>query len=434
MVQRHSENIGSYIPSFFEMHVDTNDDNMNINHLSLRDKTVLFHEYIHFLQDFMTGYGLFGIYVNSEYIRSVVNRIYSLKQCEFHVPISIEDNRDMVKVNKQLHGLVFGDTVGPDYLFIRDIIIDDDSVVDNPYLPTIQSAYLELASGDYLCFGAGAIMESMADLLESHCSPRGYIQSPEYPYKAAIKVADYYDLDFARDELRVLALCDCCLMTTHPGLRFVEIMMQIKDGKISFPTPESIYDYFYQQTYEYADGRGRGKLLQIYLENLNKIGELLKSYIKDTPVANSYYEWIDRLVNFAADIRKNDPYFMIRMAEETDLDRNGHWGYCICQVGTPLMGNNHAGHYFKIVPQKKKHDGEDVEFLKAIGEIKKVFDGNSHACSMYEWCQKSPMATPNRLCLTAPWRKCEESYLCPFAYLWKHWHLTGIYPIITDDE
>lgn len=41
--------LGSYIPTFFEMHVATRDDDMTINQMSDGDATVLFHEYIHFL-------------------------------------------------------------------------------------------------------------------------------------------------------------------------------------------------------------------------------------------------------------------------------------------------------------------------------------------------------------------------------------------------
>lgn len=65
--------LGYYIPSFFEMHVDTYHNDMTINKLPPGDMTTLFHEYIHFLQDFTTYYGLNGIYVHSQYLHSVVN-------------------------------------------------------------------------------------------------------------------------------------------------------------------------------------------------------------------------------------------------------------------------------------------------------------------------------------------------------------------------
>lgn len=64
---------------FFEMHVDTDKDNLTINKLTPVEMTELFHEYSHFLQDISTCYSLNGIYVYSEYLHSVVNRIWFIR-------------------------------------------------------------------------------------------------------------------------------------------------------------------------------------------------------------------------------------------------------------------------------------------------------------------------------------------------------------------
>ncbi len=40
--------LGYYIPTFFEMQIDSTDDNMIISKMSDIDATILFHEYIHF--------------------------------------------------------------------------------------------------------------------------------------------------------------------------------------------------------------------------------------------------------------------------------------------------------------------------------------------------------------------------------------------------
>ena len=92
-----SKTLGYYIPSFFEMHIDTNIDDLTINQLPIRDMTILFHEYIHFLQDFTTFYGLSAIYTHSEYLHSVVNRIYSNGSTSFLVPFEIKDNNAMIR-------------------------------------------------------------------------------------------------------------------------------------------------------------------------------------------------------------------------------------------------------------------------------------------------------------------------------------------------
>ena len=117
-----SKTLGYYIPSFFEMHIDTNIDDLTINQLPIRDMTILFHEYIHFLQDFTTFYGLSAIYTHSEYLHSVVNRIYSNGSTSFLVPFEIKDNNDNVLLNRQISQLTLGDTSEIDVLKISDII------------------------------------------------------------------------------------------------------------------------------------------------------------------------------------------------------------------------------------------------------------------------------------------------------------------------
>ena len=92
--------LGYYIPTFFEMHVATHDDNMIINQMSDGDATVLFHEYIHFLQDITTYYGLNNLYVQSEYLHSVVNRVKG--NLQFQVPYMIRDNKDNVLLNQKI--------------------------------------------------------------------------------------------------------------------------------------------------------------------------------------------------------------------------------------------------------------------------------------------------------------------------------------------
>ena len=86
--------------------MNTDCDDLTINKLPLKDMTVLFHEYIHFLQDFTTYYGLNSIYAYSEYLHSVTNRIYAIKTSDFPVPFVITDNTDNVLLNRQIQILL----------------------------------------------------------------------------------------------------------------------------------------------------------------------------------------------------------------------------------------------------------------------------------------------------------------------------------------
>lgn len=427
MTRLKSTVLGFYIPSFFEMHVNTSKDDMTINQLPLKDMTTLFHEYIHFLQDFTTIYGLGGIYVHSEYLHSVVNRIYNVPTKEFKVPFVINDNNDNVLLNKQIAALTLGDTSECITFEISDIVSGSDPLIKNPYLESVPNEIIISKNGDMWVFGAMAIMESMAYIMERCASPKGYVSSPEFPYMAAEKVANFIAPGFSDDPLMVLALCDMSLMSSNPGACFLRVMRGVRDGALHFDKPEDIYDHFYDQVAEYADGRPGSLLLSDFKKQLKVIESQLKSYLRDLPIVNAYYEWIDRLVAFALDWRENDRCFLLKMARHDDLATNGCFGYAISKVGTPLMSNNNPGAYYKITPEGATLD-MDVEYLKAIHEIENVFLDASHECSMFVWCKNSPHATANELCQISPWAKCREEKLCPFALAWRHWNLGGRTP------
>lgn len=419
--------LGSYIPTFFEMHVATRDDDMTINKMSDGDATVLFHEYIHFLQDITTFYGLNNLYVQSEYFHSVVNRVKG--NLQFQVPYMIRDNKDNVLLNQKICRLTNGDSEESSFYLVHSVDewSDDlaDDFISNPPISEIKNIVLN-QNDNMRSFGAIAIMESMAYILERLCSPNAYVSSPDYPYRAAELVAIYYDAKFGNDLLGVLALCDMSLQNSNPGLCFVNIMKLVGEGKLLFDTPESIYDYFYNRRVKSVYGRVTS-WQDSYNKLLNQVDTCLQDYIKGIDSLKSYHEWINHLVDFSRDWRNNDRYFLLKMARKNDLKKNDCWGYTVARIGSPLMVNAN-NHYFKL-PYDGMQEGESVEMYAALKEIYKLFLEGNKPCGLLTWCNDSLESTPNELCNTAPWKKVGETKLCPYAFFWRHWGLTGCEPV-----
>lgn len=410
--------LGYYLPTFFEMYVDIADDKMTISELNDADVTVVFHEYIHFLQDFTTYYGANNLYVQSEYMHSVVNRIKDKEQ--FFVPFQIEDNSDNVLLNRQICKLTNGDVEEAQCYEIKSVDTIEDPLLPNEFMPKIVSAALNIAEDDARSFGAMAIMESMAYIMERLCSPKGFVKSPDFPYRAAELVAQYYNADFGNNLEKVLALCDMALQNSNPGLCFVSIMKNIQSGRLNFDTPEDVYNYFY--SLKSRDVYGNETSLEtIFCKIVELVGYCLNDYIKGVPQLESYHIWIEHLISFAKDWRTNDRFFLLKMARQSDLKRNDYWGYAVARVGSQLMKNRNL-HYFKI-PYKGMKEGENTELFCALREIYNLFNHGKNECEMLEWCKDSPNSTPNKLCTTAPWRKSKEDRLCPYAFIWKHWGL-----------
>jgi len=342
----------------------------------------------------------------------------------FSVPFIIEDNNDNVLLNKYIDSFTQGDTMECNNYSVTDIIEGHDELLSNVYIQSVPNIILN-PNGEMRSFGAVAIKESIAFLMERLCSKSGYHSSPDYPYRAADIVADYYMPGFSDDSLKLLALCDMCLQTSNPGVCFVRTMKGVRDGKISFSSPESIYDYFYQQ--KTIDVNGEEDLfLNRFKELLGIVVSCLESYLRDIKIQASFYKWINNLATFAINWREHDRYFLLKMARYQDLATNGCWGKAIYETGTPLMRNN-LEHYFKI-PQYGVYSGMDVEYFKGIREIELLFEKGVKICSMYDWCKNSLLSTANSKCQTAPWEKCTEQELCPYALIWKHWNLSGKIP------
>lgn len=376
--------LGYYVPAFFEMHIDTESEDMIINQMPIEDATVLFHEYIHFLQDISSYYGLSRIYAYSEYLHKMICEICNLSQADFQIPMTLLHSNDNVKLNNDLIRLAEGDVGDKATFSITDVKISEDKLEENVHLRAVPSVMLEFSDDDIATFGAGAISESMAYLLERLCSPNGYKASPEYPYMAAEKVASFYDEEFAKDKLKILALCDMSLMCSNPGACFVRVMKNIKNKELLFASPEAIYDYFYESKTVKVTGE-ETSLIDAFVALQNTVVQCLKSYLKIEEINKSYYAWIDSIANFVIDWRQNDKYFLLTMARHNELFTSNCFGYCVKKIGTPLMSNNIPGCYFKIpIDEEYTESNMDVEYFKAIYQIESLLSKGKVSCDMYE--------------------------------------------------
>ena len=416
--------LGYYIPTFFEMHVQAVGDEMTISKLSDKEATVAFHEYIHFLQDITTYYGLNNLFVQSEYLHSVVNRVKNQKM--FNVPYQIPDNKDYVRLNQQVCKLTAGDNEDADVFSVLSVIDMEEDLSDYGKGIKFSTIVLNVEEDNMRSFGAIAIMESMAYILERLCSPKSYVLSPDFPYRSAELVAQYYDVEFGKDLMKVLALCDVSLQHSNPGWHFVYVMRQIKQGVLSFNTPEEIYDRLYSERVQMHNGKTQ-YWQDAFKELAEQVKSCLHSYITGIPTLQSYHDWVNHLVDFAKDWRSNDRYFLLKMARMSELKKNDYWGYVVAKVGSPLMVNDNNNHYFKIL-YVGMSSGESVEMYAGLKEVYDTFMNGQKCCGMHSWCLESPDSTPNKLCLTKPWRKVMEDKLCPYAFFWKHWELTGCEP------
>lgn len=72
-----SQTLSFYYPSFFYLSIGDNKDTYDISQMKDHDLSVFFHEYIHFIQDLTTFYGINRAYFINEYVKDLCQVIYS---------------------------------------------------------------------------------------------------------------------------------------------------------------------------------------------------------------------------------------------------------------------------------------------------------------------------------------------------------------------
>lgn len=419
------ENSNSYMPAFFYMNLKFPfyDSPMVLYNLSKRNLASFTHEYIHFLQDITTYWGLNNAYVYSEYMHGAINQVYEYPKGDFYVPLQLSDNVYNIRLNQAFVEECAGNYDEIDTLFIIDIEVKKEKVkYPDSYVKELEHVYLKLP-GRKIQFGARAIMESMAYLLEKQIAPGGS-GVYEYPYCSAEYVVLKEYPDFAK-HLNVLALCDLSLQYSNPGAIFIRTLREFKKEHYIPSNPEDLYGIFYnrpciQMNKECSFISGLFNLGQV-------VRERLKLYLNHS-LFESFHCIIDNLIICGLDYRINHPTFIIDIARSGDILYNDQMRFLFNRLGSPIIKDCNE-EYFIINPYSFSND--DLQYFPAIEQIMNLLSKGDDCCDMICWCQQS---TRNKVfvddrCINAPWERCTDTNLCPYAALWKHWNLSGYKPI-----
>ena len=436
------EECGSYLPGFFRMKLEFpfNESRLALNNLSKRNQASFFHEYIHFLQDISSFWCLNNAYVYSEYIHLACNVAYSQPDGELHLPIKVVFDETNVAANQWIVKNTIGDYEEIDNLFIKNYRFKEVKCpFTSSYAKKVKEVILQIQGGRKIHFGARAIMEGMAYMIEKRIAPGGKAPK-EYPYLAAEYLAKIIYPEFAESDLRLIALCDMSLQFTQPGKVFVETLERYKRSAV-IPTTEGIYSQFYVTPME---DKGRARYLgDSYFEFATMVAERLKLYLNCSPyampiglngrqlkvqplISKGYYNFhraIDNLVGFGINIRILKPHFFLYLAKGGETSENAWLRYAMHTTGFPLIEDvNHE--YFKI--PSSVIDEDAMEFFFAIEQISKTFEEGMSICEMIEICSSSKGVDPpvDDRCFMEPWKRVNDLKLCPYAFLWRHWNLS----------
>lgn len=456
MIERlYDRNYGYYEPSFFRMHLNTKEKIERIENLTPSVFATLCHEYIHFMQDITSIYGLGNIYNVVQFIKYSTNYIYKTGK-SFSVPIILDTSiitGSMIAFSKEIERITLGDTEPfSNVRIIKKPTPNSMPISGHLGMTKVPVIDIEIninnqLGTEFYSFGAMCIMESMAYILERKLSGVDD-QLPDLPYNSAKLVADIFYPKFSRNEYRLLALCDISLNSSNPAYTFVELLKEWKERKFLPHNACDLYDDFYKRQYELSEEtaasitKNHVTFLPEFEKYIKLVRESLHSYVKieDQTVTNEFTtraclinQWIDEILDSSLKWRKAHPYFIIEMAKSGDnIGNNAVFCKFFNEFGLPFCTNDIYDGCFSH-PKIQTSELQLDTFL-AVGQISKLFRGEKDiACGLYNYCTKcqkdqtGDIIVDNR-CSSAPWTRDKDARLCPYALLWRHWNLSGSIP------
>lgn len=433
-----------YTPAFFRMKVGSKVSFLDLNKVDERVFMYFFHEYVHFLQDVTTTYGLMNISNTSYYIRDAVYSIEHGGSKLFGHPHVVKPKGDWGYLNHRMWHVYTGAPIKPmhekvalDKVDVSNITIVKQSVS----VVFIDITDTNTGQQDRLVFGAAVLSEGMAYMMEHYVYEPVYKNyglpypvAPDYPYNICQKIADYYYPEIAVWPVVLVALCDLSLMNYNPGLMYVRLLEHFKSIKLhekcgQYSGVNDFVAFIYHEGQQFLKGH------QHDFDTMQKyVASEMKEYFKCKEFEGSN-RWIDHVLKKGAEFRKKVPQFMVDIMLY-GCGKSAQQNQCFItlfkQMGSPLVFND--ANEATINPP----DGFDTtnyipELFWAIQQMFWMFQGGKKhlPCQLKSHClisQPKVAAVVDSRCDNAPWSRCLDKQLCPFAAMWKHWGLTGYAP------
>lgn len=427
---------GLYFSSFFYIRLETFVNCFNKIFIPTRgtkdyeDMSTFSHEYIHFMQDISTVFGLSNIYNTYGRIGNYISAVFQSEATSIKFPVHIDDIQDSLLVDMAMGNLLGTDmreswTCEKLFQNIKVVSIaygKDDCFnmpefknFDNPATQYVQlRLHLTHIDGqtenkDFL-FGACAIRESMANLIEQHLFPNSK-DGVVVQYDIVEIICEGAKIEGCNKALMV-SLCDYSLMTSNPGLYFMMILGTMKKTKYEHKSLDELYqflDKYVRHKYDNIHDAARKRIKDMFPEK----GDLLKKP----------GEYLLRVLDKAFTFRSENPRYWGELVENDSTDALTRFIKLANAFGCTLIIDGY-NNFFSTCSTDN-----DLLVFPTYYAIFSVFaNSGNFKCQNYNICTNLCPEKIDANCENSPWIKStatDNEKTCAFGALWYYWKLSG---------
>jgi len=435
---------GSYSPSLYYIFIKSNTDFGSLRELweivwdeskepevrnaILRDISTFFHEYIHFIQDTTTYYGLDTMWnVYSQVIEALKHyQNISLKGKD-HLEIDPDFTPASVQldnIRKAINGPRTPTNCSNQELSNLRIVKAIQTV--SSYLYETEKADLnnfltigfELPDGQerQMEFGAICIVETMAHLMQAKFF---YTEHADYPYMSAKLLAQFLVNRKEITDEEILMLCDLSLLSPYPGFTFFELCNYYETNFFEYENTEHLIEILFANVITKWNPYVR-------MQSIRKAGLHILSLLSDNSYFRPTIQWLESVLEHALKYRLDNHYFILEIYRSKFPFSIALTNF-LQNVGGPEV-KNYVGKRWVYSPDEFYKDEDFFPgYLAVLNSIRKLFVyGYDHKrCDLYTYCSNSeenPMPT-DLYCATEPWIKSNLQETCPYGAYWKYWKL-----------
>lgn len=405
--------------------------NVSINFENMSDSDTydklgsFFHEYIHFLQNASTTYGNINM---GNFYAKIMGILYGIQNSQgTKISRLIHYNQD-IEFADDICNITMGDAEAwtydnYDYIKIIDTVFKYDEALGKEYeqamIPVLRLQLFKKGRTEIreFSFGAMAIMESMASLIERHLYNKDFMGT-QLQYDICMILWNYFVPERFVDKAElVLAMCEYSLMYDNPGSIFYGIVKcfisKIEKDEIKISDIESIFKTNIKPNFE--------ETYKHYYKEMNRLFCDLVPY--ENSFCDSLNVYVRNFCNKLFGLRTANSHFLADlMVMDSFNARRELVGIMNKTKAIPLIISNKNELYSGYEQSNKM----GMTNYLALYSFKGLFGINGkNQCYMYEICKAIDNERVDDRCVYCPWEKADENELCPMAQIWHMWKLVG---------
>lgn len=415
-----------YLPGFISIHMNTDKkltEMVGDNELEHR----LFHEYLHFIQDLVTTYGL----LSSSVIYNQIKDVYKVVKENQSKGINILE----IPVNQfSSEATILNRKLVDDYLFPQEKIINNSQIeqieetIEEEIGPGFESfdvcqykVYFKDSTGDddFYKFGAKAIYEGICHILEKLLY-KPSIKDLKAPYDLSYIIWCYNFPEHKDAYIPFLDLCEFSLMFYNSAEMFMKAIKKIKEDNIDID--DNLFIYL--STSWKTDSEENYETL--FIKQYNNCVNDIKGFLTSEIYAE-YRDWLLAKLEIGSLLRKSHkPLFsqLVKFKDATTEERTKWLKIQFVEnIGYPPIINEEGEIFF----QEANTSNIATSFFvaQAMYSVYRVLFYGKTNCLLKESCKF--ICETNNICDESPWCiKVTETFACPFSGVWKTWGLQDI--------